>query len=314
MAKERRKDASSSDSDDLGKSSICNDSYDNKKKEGSPISFIVQVTSVIPGTRKNLLTLASDCKQNPAQATKRVVFKLFLYAWVVIVLVSVLSLLGFPLNPFPADSGVVSDTNADNQGTIQGMMNMFSFASEESADKDEDDKKKEEEEDIIPQQILPDAPKMGNKVNKKLERELACVEVTCQNDCNKKIKPKCAKSASCRKEREKLCRRRCRKARCEERCKDEPKFGYVEREQRMEKCKDECDGPTPVHNKCIKKCHSQFKPCKSRCHEIAGKFQCDKVGVVAKPPPIPVEEPKATSKQAPKSTTLDLLSEDAEMI
>lgn len=170
-------------------------------------------------------------------------------------------------NIFPA-SGFMSN-ELGSLSSLDGL---------DALDVDENELHDETEEDFepIPQQVLPAVQKQGNKLNKKFEKELACEEEICIEACNKKMKPKCAKSVSCRKERERVCKRRCRKQRCEDRCKDEPKFGYVEREQRMEKCKDDCSGPTAVHNKCIKKCHSQFKPCKSRCHEIANKYICDK--------------------------------------
>uniref|UniRef100_A0A7S3PM55 Uncharacterized protein n=1 Tax=Aplanochytrium stocchinoi TaxID=215587 RepID=A0A7S3PM55_9STRA len=330
MAKERRRDASSDDDYHHNKyDAICHDAYDNKSKEKpSKLSCLL----VIPGARKNIISLASDCQQNPAKTSKRLVWKVIFYVWCIAVVVSILSLLGFSVNPLSIatngnGNGITDEDSVSSSNTLTGAwQNMIpevfqglAFTEDTEDDEEEEGIKEEEEaEEVIPQQILPTAPKQGNKINKKLEGMLACEELKCINACNKKIKPKCEKSTSCRKERDKLCHRRCRKQRCEERCKDEPKFGYVEREQRMEKCKDGCEGPTAAHNKCIKKCHSQFKPCKSRCHEIASKFHCDNPDIVKQPPPPP--PPKVAEAQTPsagrgaKKSTIELLTEDPEMI
>lgn len=239
-----------------------------------------------------------NLKTKPQKTVKKLLIKIGLYTWSIAVFLSILSLIGFPITSLfdsseeslteNSHSRVLRSSDVDNTKDFWGSIsnNLFvlseltSEQEESSTDVqtiDEPSDPDDEEAIEIPKQILPSTPKQGNKLNRKLEKELACQEEDCNTACNKKIKAKCSRSASCRRDREKLCKRRCRKQRCEDRCKDEPKFGYVEREQRMEKCKDECSGPTAVHNKCIKKCHSQFKPCKSRCHEIAGKYSCDRV-------------------------------------
>lgn len=107
-----------------------------------------------------------------------------------------------------------------------------------------------------------------------MERDLGCRELMCVSKCNAVALPKCLKSESCALERDKICQKRCRKTRCDDRCEDEPQLGYVEREQGLEKCKDACAGPTASHNECIVKCHVKFKPCKSRCYETASKYKC----------------------------------------
>mmetsp|Transcript_9356 Transcript_9356/g.11212 ORF Transcript_9356/g.11212 Transcript_9356/m.11212 type:complete len:317 (+) Transcript_9356:177-1127(+) len=316
MAKERRRDASSDDDhNQKNYDAICHDSYNKGKDKSATLSCLLG----IPGVRNTIITFTSDCQQNPTQAAKRILSKLIFYVWCTVVIISILSLLGIDVNPWNRMQGV-TDSDSSASSISENWQNMLpevfqSSSPVEVESTEEDDEKKEDDEDI-PAQVLPVAPKQGNKVNKKLERQLACEELQCVNACNKKIKPKCAKSTSCRKERDKLCHRRCRKARCEDRCKDEPKFGYVEREQRMEKCKDDCTGPTATHNKCIKKCHSQFKPCKSRCHEIAHKFQCDRPELLQPPPPPPVstKRVKETPTRTEARSSKKIAGEDPEMI
>ena len=135
-----------------------------------------------------------------------------------------------------------------------------------------------EPEEVIVQKL---PGKKSQKVNLAMEKDFACRELQCVAQCNGKAKPKCLKSRSCVAERDKICQKRCRKTRCEDRCKDEPHLGYVEREQGLEKCKDACTGPTAVHNKCVVKCHIKYKPCKSRCYETATKFKCDNPKILA---------------------------------
>lgn len=201
MAKERRKDAASSSDDDYHKHDIiCNDAYDDKNKKSTGIGLLVCITATVPCTRKSLLTLASDCKQNPGRTAKRVVFKLVFYVWCLAVLLSMLSLLGFELNRFPERNGQIASDSVSDQSSWQTMIpEMFQFNTMEEI-KPEKETKEEQGDEEIPQQIIPSAPKEGNKLNKKLERQLACEEVNCRNACNKKIKPKCAKSSSCRKQ------------------------------------------------------------------------------------------------------------------
>eukprot|EP00924_Labyrinthula_sp_SR-Ha-C_P010671 snap_masked-scaffold_49-processed-gene-0.33-mRNA-1 protein AED:1.00 eAED:1.00 QI:0/-1/0/0/-1/1/1/0/328 len=268
----------------------------NKAKLGPILSAIA---NTFPSTRTSLMQFTYNMKHNRYSSIRRLLFKAAFYLWCLTVCFSIMSLVG--INVFqPLSILTFTDEDQDFSGRRslqtsasdeEGLINWFpstfslgslgEFGKEKEETEERDDSIEEDEEDDIPEQVLPMTPKLGNKLNKKFEHQLGCEEEDCNASCNAKIKPKCARSASCRKEREKLCRRRCRKTRCENRCKDEPKFGYVEREQRMEKCKEECSGPTAVHNKCIKKCHSQFKPCKSRCHEIAGKYGCDRVKEVS---------------------------------
>lgn len=139
------------------------------------------------------------------------------------------------------------------------------------------------------------------KLDRAYEKKLACEQIDCEIDCNKKIKPQCSAKKSCQSDRHKLCKRRCFKTRCETRCKDEPHYGYVEREQKMEKCKEGCTGTnTATHNKCIKKCHSEFKPCKSRCHEAAARFVCDSAKSSKLAFEAPVAEPEISTESEEK--------------
>lgn len=135
-----------------------------------------------------------------------------------------------------------------------------------------------EPEEIIVQHL---PGKKSARMNAVIEKDFGCKEIQCVAQCNSKAKPKCLKSRSCVAERDKICQKRCRATRCEDRCKDEPHLGYVEREQGLEKCKEECTGPTASHNKCVMKCHTKYKPCKTRCKEMASKFKCDNLKILA---------------------------------
>lgn len=266
-----------------------------------------------------LSVFASELKLNPGRTLKKVCCKLLMLFWCLCILCALLTLIGFDLSPIKVSS-IQTDSRDDDdaRGFFSGLMiNPFysSSANLTQGSIIDDVIEEEVEEEEIVQQHIP-MSKEGNKLNKRLERKLACEEAKCVDACNQKIKPKCAKSRSCRNERDKICKRRCRKARCEERCKDEPSFGYVEREQRMDKCKEDCNGPTAVHNKCIKKCHSKFKPCKARCYEIASKFQCDEVS--PKPPSMPTQAntrslATSASKSASRAKEMELL-QDPEII
>lgn len=107
------------------------------------------------------------------------------------------------------------------------------------------------------------------KITKKDEILFACEEVLCNSKCLKKASPKCSKSENCMKERGKICKKRCRRSRCEARCKDEPQLGYVEREMKIDKCKEACQT-----EKCKTKCDEEFQSCKSKCFSKAHKFIC----------------------------------------
>lgn len=133
------------------------------------------------------------------------------------------------------------------------------------------------------------------KVTKKDEIVYACEEVNCNSKCLKKASPKCSKSEGCMKERAKICKKRCRRARCEARCKDEPQLGYVEREMKIEKCKEACQTP-----KCKTKCDEEFQSCKSKCFSKAHKFIC---------PDLPPPEPIVGGKGGSSSGESDSMSE-----
>jgi hypothetical protein len=152
-----------------------------------------------------------------------------------------------------------------------------------------------EPEEVIVQKL---PGKRNNKFTTALEKDFGCRELQCVAQCNGKAKPKCLKSKSCVAERDKICLKRCRKTRCEERCKDEPHLGYVEREQGLEKCKDACTGPTATHNKCVVKCHVKYKPCKSRCYETASKFKCDNPKILAMVNQIPGASSSSSSSSS----------------
>lgn len=149
------------------------------------------------------------------------------------------------------------------------------------------------DDEVIVQKVAKEIPKMSIAD----ERRFGCKEVSCIAECNGKAKPKCLKSKSCVAERYHICHKRCRRTRCEERCKNEPKMGYVEKEQGLENCKEACTGPVATHNKCIVKCHIKFKPCKTKCHESASKFKCDNPKILALLEAKPAEdEPPLPSK------------------
>lgn len=110
------------------------------------------------------------------------------------------------------------------------------------------------------------------KISRKEELAFACKEVDCVEKCVTKSTKKCLQSESCIKTRVSSCKKKCRKARCENRCKIEPGMGYVEREMKTDKCKEDCQ----MNNKCIEKCDREGKTCKSRCAERKKKFVCDR--------------------------------------
>lgn len=248
----------------------------NKKTSKRKSKSSSYSTKVSPSFSIQINTIANDWKKSPAKTGKKLAIKFILYLTIFLFLCFILEILGLPVLPitkfFKVESTQVEVDNGSNAN--EDFTN--------NIDKDEDvanmkngglkEGPSTTEEEIPEMQNFQE--KKGNKIDKKKERVLACAEVDCNISCNKKINPKCALKKACRADREKICKRRCLKARCEDRCKDEPKFGYVEREQKLDKCKEGCLGSTAQHNKCIKKCHSEFKPCKSRCHEISMKFTC----------------------------------------
>eukprot|EP00516_Mucochytrium_quahogii_P005218 CAMPEP_0203763032 /NCGR_PEP_ID=MMETSP0098-20131031/15755_1 /ASSEMBLY_ACC=CAM_ASM_000208 /TAXON_ID=96639 /ORGANISM=" , Strain NY0313808BC1" /LENGTH=287 /DNA_ID=CAMNT_0050657635 /DNA_START=38 /DNA_END=898 /DNA_ORIENTATION=- len=231
----------------------------------------------------------NDCKSDRTRSVK---LKACLYIWLVALGLSILSLMGVFGNNTSGSEGLMGRVRSN-------------FAVDEAAIEKVSDVKSKAETDApegVPEMQGYEVKK-SNKLNRAFEKELACKEVECQESCNKKVKANCAAKKACMSDRQKICKRRCLKARCEERCKDEPKYGYVEREQKMDKCKEGCQGSTAQHNKCIKKCHSEFKPCKSRCHEISVKFTCEnkKLELSALVAEAPVVE---THKETPKKPAL----------
>ena len=191
---------------------------------------------------------------------KTAAYRIFVTIWFLCVLVAALNIVGIKVHPLDSMKEVAKSVIELTKGKppvtpspTQGLIKFEQAHLKEGAPK-----------------------KRDRKAEKALEVRFACDELDCIDKCNKKIKPKCAKSSSCRKERNKICHKRCRRSRCEERCKDAPKLGYVEREQGMEKCKANCKGSTAVHNKCVKKCHSEWKPCKARCFDVAHRYSCDR--------------------------------------
>lgn len=120
------------------------------------------------------------------------------------------------------------------------------------------------------------------KVTRTMEVDFACNEVDCIEKCTgKKVTKKCLTSEGCLRAREQSCKKRCRKSRCDNRCKLEPAIGYVEREMKLDKCKEECASD----HKCADRCDKDFQTCKSRCAERKKKFVCGREPVIRFPSP-----------------------------
>ncbi len=156
-------------------------------------------------------------------------------------------------------------------------------------------------------------PEQGNTAKRKVKRseeiKFACEEVECLEKCSRKVSKKCLASELCLKARIKYCTKKCRKKRCENRCKLDPQVGYVEREMKLDKCKEDCGD----NNKCKDKCEKSFQTCKSRCGERKKKFVCDR----------PADLPQITGKDSPpavvvedepKLETTSILTQDDEEI
>lgn len=169
--------------------------------------------------------------------------------WCLAVVLAVLSLLGFHPTRIFSSSGLSNENPMDNPPDIPEIPN-------------------EDEDESL--SMVAASTTGRKKFTKKQEIQFACDEVDCQEKCHKKASPKCSKSAGCMRERAKICQKRCRKARCEARCKDEPQLGYVEREMKLEKCKEECQSA-----RCKARCEEDFKSCKLKCREKANKYVCD---------------------------------------
>jgi len=122
----------------------------------------------------------TECRTNVRGSLKRAA----LIVWILIILLSLLNLLGLAPSMPSFQTEAVEPTE---------------LASEEPV-----------AEEIIVQK-LPAAK--SQKVNLAMERDFGCRELECIAQCNGKAKPKCLKSRSCVIERDKICQKRCRKAR-----------------------------------------------------------------------------------------------------
>uniref|UniRef100_A0A7S2WDI0 Uncharacterized protein n=1 Tax=Mucochytrium quahogii TaxID=96639 RepID=A0A7S2WDI0_9STRA len=149
-------------------------------------------------------------------------------------------------------------------------------------------------------------PAEKKKITKKLEIKFACDEVECIEKCASKTTKKCKQSESCMKDRVRACKKKCRKARCEHRCKIDPQIGYVEREMKLDKCKDECG---LGNGKCIEKCEKEFQTCKSRCAERRKKFVCDKQPEIQFPVPGGNTEEEDSGDNEPEEGEQDIADE-----
>lgn len=326
--------SSKKSSSSRSKSASSKRSSGKAKKPSAVNSMLIGLTGFVPSAGQ----LASDFRSEPLRTGRRLCIKTVLALWCVAVVFAVLSLCGVHLGPSISAPGAASGGADAGSGSLAGMLPHMSFfsgddakakartgvagAGAEAAGVDADGNPvmdvdvdvggdgagsggvgegeggEDEGEDGVPAMVGFELKK-ASRLSKKDEVALACVEMDCQTACQKKINPKCAAKKSCHTDRGKICKRRCAKARCEERCKDEPHYGYVEREQKMDKCKESCQGNTAQHNKCIKKCHADYKPCKSNCHAVFLKFRCDKAPKLV--PASLYEEPEAPeAAPAPK--------------
>jgi hypothetical protein len=118
-------------------------------------------------------------------------------------------------------------------------------------------------------------PASDKKFSLTQESDFGCKELQCIANCQGEGSRDCLQSPSCISGHRKICLKRCRKTRCEERCKNEPSLSDIERDQRLEQCKNGCDRSSPTASKCMVICYIQSKPCKSRCYETAARFQCN---------------------------------------
>lgn len=117
----------------------------------------------------------------------------------------------------------------------------------------------------------------SKKHGKKYEISFACEEVVCVETCAKRVTKKCKKSEHCLNNRAKECKKKCRKKRCESRCKDQA-MSYVEREMKLEQCKEACGTSKP--EKCKSKCVNMYQPCKAKCRAELKKYVCDREPVL----------------------------------
>jgi hypothetical protein len=152
--------------------------------------------------------------------------------------------------------------------------------------------------------VIPVSSQPAKKaITKKQEIQFACDEVDCVEKCVRKVTKKCSASEGCMRQRAVYCKKKCRKTRCESRCKFEPQIGYVEREMKLDKCKEDCGNNGAGSAKCLDKCEKEFQTCKSRCVERRKKFVCDRE------PDIPL--PSIVGKAAKAETEVDSFEESS---
>jgi hypothetical protein len=126
-------------------------------------------------------------------------------------------------------------------------------------------------------------PGTRKKITRADEIVFACEEVSCIEKCARKVTTKCSVSESCMKTRVAACKKKCRRTRCLARCKVEPKLGYVERDEKLTRCKDDCANDSA----CQDKCDVAFQGCKTKCGDRRRQFKCDR-------------EPEISFSSAPK--------------
>jgi hypothetical protein len=115
-------------------------------------------------------------------------------------------------------------------------------------------------------------PGTRKKITRADEIAFACEEVSCIEKCARKVTTKCSASESCMKTRVAACKKKCRRTRCLARCKVEPKLGYVERDEKLTRCKDDCANDSV----CQGKCDVTFQGCKVKCGDRRRQFKCDR--------------------------------------
>jgi hypothetical protein len=148
---------------------------------------------------------------------------------------------------------------------------------------------------------------------KKDELKLACTELDCNDTCIGKTSKRCSKSDGCVKRRTIDCRKKCRKQRCDTRCKSEPNLGYVEKEQKMDACKDECHG----NERCMNKCEKLMESCKVKCRDNLKRYTCKRPeGEVVSPsstPGLRQNQPPADDADGGDFESSDSLSLEADV-
>ncbi|GBG26056.1 Hypothetical Protein FCC1311_022762 [Hondaea fermentalgiana] len=206
---------------------------------------------------------ASSARADPKHAIKMLVYTIAILG----VFVLGLQLMGFDVGGglVPFGRGAGPEGELVTLGTVEGASSPSNGAgANDGSDADFED----------PAIVDPSGGQTveKKKLSKKEEVAFACKEVECVERCVRKSTKKCLQSEGCIKQRVYACKKKCRKSRCESRCKVEPATGYVEREMKTDKCKEDCS----MNNKCIEKCEREGKPCKARCGERRKKFTCDR--------------------------------------